>query len=617
MLANLTKHKLIVGLSLILILGGGYFGYKNLIKKDGETRYLLKAVEKGTIVVSVSGSGQILTSEQIDIKPNISGEIAEIYIEKGKEVGKGQLIMKIDETDFQKAVRDAQLSLEAANIELEKLLKPPEKLALLQAENALILAKDNLAKLKFTQEKNYQKALENKQKAEDNLEKSYEDAFNSILNVFLDLPTIVEGTEDVLSVSAYQNIFDPENRKKIQTLLGNAEDSYNIARKNYDQNFNEYKKVSRYSEKETIERLLEETIETLKLISEGIKNENNLLDFLVDYFSSNNLSLDKKIEDYQSNLKTYTSKINTHLSNLLTIQRTIRDNKEAKLNAERDLKEMDQNYPLDLAQAENTVKEKEETLIKLKSGPDELDVKLKKIALQQKEENLKTAKENLLKCSIEAPFDGIISEVKVKKGDSVSPNTVLATLISKQKIAQISLNEIDAAKVKIGQKATLTFDAIPDLTLTGEVSEIDVVGTVSQGVVSFGVKIALDTDDERVKPGMSVTANIIVDAKSDILVVPSSAVKSQEGIYYVELAEIPDEKKEEILNSKAGVILKKPPKRQQIEIGISNDKLTEILSGLKEGDIVVVSTISQTTTQRSQQLRIPGMTPQIQMRFPR
>lgn len=615
MLANLTKHKLIVGLSLILILGGGYFGYKNLIKKDGKTRYLLKAVEKGTIVVSVSGSGQILTSEQIDIKPNISGEIAEIYIEKGKEVGKGQLIMKIDETDFQKAVRDAQLSLEAANIELEKLLKPPERLALLQAENALILAKDNLAKLKFTQEKNYQKALENKQKAEDNLEKSYEDAFNNILNVFLDLPTIVEGTEDVLSVSAYQNIFDPENRKKIQTLLGNAEDSYNIARKNYDQNFNEYKKVSRYSEKETIERLLEETIETLKLISEAIKNENNVLDFLVDYFSSNNLSLDKKIEDYQSNLKTYTSKINTHLSNLLAIQRTIRDNKEAKLNAERDLKEMDQNYPLDLAQAENTVKEKEETLIKLKSGPDELDVKLKKIALQQKEENLKTAKENLLKCSIKAPFDGIISEVKVKKGDSVSPNTVLATLISKQKIAQISLNEIDAAKVKIGQKATLTFDAIPDLTLTGKVSEIDIAGSISQGVVSFGVKIALDTDDERVKPGMSVTANIIVDSKLDILVVPSSAVKSQEGIYYVELAEIPDEKKEEILNSKAGVILKKPPKRQQVEIGISNDKLTEILSGLKEGDIVVVSTISQTTTQRSQQLRIPGMTPQ--MRFPR
>ena len=101
-------------------------------------------------------------------------------------------------------------------------------------------------------------------------------------------------------------------------------------------------------------------------------------------------------------------------------------------------------------------------------------------------------------------------------------------LITKQKIAEISLNEVDAAKVKVGQKVTLTFDAIDGLSITGEVSEIDALGTVSQGVVTYGVKIAFDTQDERVKSGMSVSAAIITDVKQNVLLVPNAAVKSNE-----------------------------------------------------------------------------------------
>ena len=92
------------------------------------------------------------------------------------------------------------------------------------------------------------------------------------------------------------------------------------------------------------------------------------------------------------------------------------------------------------------------------------------------------------------------------------------------------------AKVKVGQKVTLTFDAIEDLSITGEVAEIDTLGTVSQGVVNYAVKIVFDTQDERVKSGMSVSAAIITDVKQDVLLVPNAAVKSNDE-QYVEVLE--------------------------------------------------------------------------------
>jgi HlyD family secretion protein len=227
---------------------------------------------------------------------------------------------------------------------------------------------------------------------------------------------------------------------------------------------------------------------------------------------------------------------------------------------------------------------------------EDLDIETQNLAVKQRQYALSDAKENLAQHYIRAPFDGVVTEVNVKKGDSVSASTILINLITKQKIAEISLNEVDVAKVKVGQKTTLTFDAIEDLTITGEIAEVYTLGTVSQGVVTYDVKITFDTQDEKVKPGMSVSVEIITDVKQDVLLVSNSAIKSQNDIQYVE-----------VMGTDNAVY------SQEIETGISNDTYTEIISGLKEGDIVVASTISsatQTQTNQSrgnQEFRIPGL----------
>ena len=213
--------------------------------------------------------------------------------------------------------------------------------------------------------------------------------------------------------------------------------------------------------------------------------------------------------------------------------------------------------------------------------------------MTQAENSLLDARQKLADYFIRAPFDGVIAVVNVEKGYSVSASTVVTTIITKQRTAKIAFNEVDVAKVKIGQKVTLTFDAIEGLSISGEVAEIDSIGTVSQGVVNYNVKIVFDTQDDRVKPGMSVSAAVITDVKQDVLLVPNSAVKSDGNGQYVEF------------------LINNAPQSQSVEAGLSNDTMTEIKSGIKEGDKIVIQTITvaiQTqTTQSSTGFRIPGL----------
>jgi len=616
----LSRHKFAAFIIILLLGGGGYYGYQYLRGGEEEIRYVLAAVEKGTLTSAVSGSGQVSVSNQVDIKSRVSGDIVRVNAKNGQEVKDGTLLAQIDAKDAQKTVRDAETALETAKLSLEKLKEPPDALTLLQTQNSLTAAKDNLAKLKLSQEIDYQKPQETKQKAEDDLKKAYDDGFNTVANAFLDLANVMTGLNDILygttlsgkgqwNVDFYADSAKLYDEKKAFQYRQESHDGYQTARAAYDTNFSDYKAASRFSETSVIESLINETYETTKSIAEAIKNTNTLIQFYEDNLTEHNLKPPTLADTHLSSLNSYTGKTNTQLLNLLSIKRTIQTDKEAIVNAERDLKEMDQNNPLDLTAAGQSIKEKEESLRKLQAGTEALDIRTQELAVKQRENTLLDAKEKLADYSVKALFDGVVAKVNIKKGDTVSANAVIATLITKQRVAEISLNEVDAAKAKIGQKATLTFDAVPDLSISGEAAEIDAIGTVSQGVVSYIVKITFDTQDERVKPGMSVSANIITDVKTDALMVPNSAVKAQENASFVE---VPDEEARAEGEAKTtGVILTKSPRRQQVEVGISNDDFTEIISGLKEGDVIITRTVqpnsSSTEQTQTSTFRIPGL----------
>lgn len=547
-LAILKSHKKISAFSLIIILAGAWWGYGKITDTSGQTRYILAEVRRDTLITSVTGTGQVSASNQIDLKSKVSGDVVYLGISAGQEVGGGQLLVRLDDTEAQKSVRDAQVSLESAQISLQKTKQPADRLSLLQAENSL-------------------------KQAESNLEKVYDDGLNTISNAFLDLPAMIAGLQDIIygttvsrtnqdNFSAYTDMVKSYNERATQ-FKNDALSKYVVARQAYDQTFNNYKKTNRFAGNREIEDLVGQTYETAKIVADSVKSANDFLNFVKDQLLNRQNNIPSILNTHQTSLSTYTSQANGHLLNLFNIKNTI------------------VNYNLSLA-------EKTEALTKLKAGADPLDIKSQELSIQQRENALLDAKTTLDNYYIRAPFAGTVAKVDADQYSQVSPSTVIATLITYQKMAEISLNEVDISKIKVGQKATLTFDAVPDLSISGQVAEVDTVGTVSQGVVTYTVKISFDTQDGRVKPGMSVSSAVVTEVKPDVLLVPSSAVKSRDSSNYVEKFD----RKITNTSSIQGIVMTEKPEQVWVETGLANDTETEIISGLEEGEQIVSRVIT-------------------------
>ncbi len=614
-------HKFIAGIVVVLLAGGAYAGYQSLKGNSAtEVRYVLAAPIKGTITTSVSGSGQVSVSQQVDVKTKSAGEIVAVHIKKGQEVKAGALLAQLDTRDAQKAVRDAQINLESAQIAMEKLKKPADKLSVVQAENSLAQAKRELADLQtppdsvtlLQAQNSLEAAKESKQKAQDDLKKSYEDGIGDISSAFLDFPTMMTGLSDMFFGKTV--VFSQENidwytgqvfSEDLITALKYKDDfrtAYAAALDHYTKNAAHFQSAS-YASPESTEDLIEETLQAATFVADAVKSANNYVDFAQSSLTKHNSTIPAVMAAHQATLDSYTAKANTHSSSLLAAKRSIEDNKNAGVGAERSIAEkaaslekLNKGADANAIQtAKEKIREREESLKKLKAGAEVLDIKSQDLTLRQRTIALADAREKLTDATVRAPFDGIIAKADIKKGDSLASGAIAATLITKQRMAEISLNEVDVAKVKAGQKTTLTFDAVENLTITGEVAELDALGTVSQGVVTYGVKILFDTQDERVKPGMSVSASIITDIRQDVLIVPNGAIKTQGDASYVEMFDEPFTNP-----SNQGVTSSMPPRQQIVEVGISNDTSTEITSGLKESDQIIIRTLTTSAATSTQ-----------------
>lgn len=567
-----VAHKILTLLVVIVLVGVGYWAVKRSSAGGGQVSYVTAIVVKGTVIKSITGTGQVSVSNQIDLKPKASGDVVTVGVVAGQAVRTGQLIVSLNSRDAQKAVRDAVANVQSAQLSLEKLQQPTDSLSILQAENTLA------------------RAQESKPNAEADLKKAYEDGFNNVANAFLDLPTVMSGLQSMfygssaeLSTTGQWNIdfyADKAGKYNDQAIQYKADvyQKYQTARTSYDKNYNDYKAANRLSDTATVEALIVETYETTRDIAEAIKSANNLIQLYQDEFTKHSLTPATLSTTHLASLTSYTGTTNSLLLGLLGIKTTIQTSKDTIVNADRTI-------------AENTA-----SLAKLQAGTDPLDLKSAQLTLQQRQNALLDARETLADYVVRAPFNGTIATVDVKKSDPASSGTAVATLVTKQKIAEVSLNEVDVAKLAVGQKATLTFDAVEGLSVAGQVAEIDTLGTVSQGVVTYNVKIGFDTQDDRIKSGMSVSAAIITDVKQDVLTVPNSAVKTQGSDSYVEMFDQPLAASE----GAQGAISPVPPSQQAVVVGLSNDTTTEVVSGLKEGDQVVVRTITTTTSQASQ-----------------
>jgi multidrug efflux pump subunit AcrA (membrane-fusion protein) len=185
---------------------------------------------------------------------------------------------------------------------------------------------------------------------------------------------------------------------------------------------------------------------------------------------------------------------------------------------------------------------------------------------------------------ITAPQAGRISDISIApgmilssgaSGDQTSGSQKILAIVSEQQpLISVPVNEIDIGKITAEQKTTLTFDALPDKTFTGKVVGIDRTGSQTQGVVNYPVLIQLDTSYEQLYPNMTATAEIITEVKENVLWVLPQAIRTQAGQTMVRT----------LINGK--------PQDKQVEVGLETSDQAEIVSGLSEGETVVVSEIT-------------------------
>ena len=396
--------------------------------------------------------------------------------------------------------------------------------------------------------------------------------------------------EDITTSYSFDSNADKDT---LLDLVKRATATYKNAKIIYDQNVIEYRTLSKFSDKEVLESFLDKTINTAQTLTEATRNISNLYNFFITYNNERKRTIHYSINTYNVTLKSDTSSANSYLSNVISAKNSIVSSKTTLNNAIITLSNLEKNQPLDLAAQETNLKIQQETYNKFKN-PSATDVKSARLSLAQAQQTLSEYQENLKNCSIIATIDGVLSTITADLGDDINIGDSLATVVTENMIAQLSFNEVDIAKIKVEQKTTLTFDAISDLSLTGKVVEVDSVGTVSQGVVSYIVKIAFDVQDERIKSGMSVNADIITEVKQDVLLVPVAAVRSNNESSYIETFS-------DLTDSSTTITSNKTPNKKNVEVGSSNDDYTEIVSGLSEGDKIIVktSTVSNKTSTSS------------------
>lgn len=195
---------------------------------------------------------------------------------------------------------------------------------------------------------------------------------------------------------------------------------------------------------------------------------------------------------------------------------------------------------------------------------------------------------------IQAPISGTITNLSVSSGSSISVSASAndssnstssqsignITLADGKTQASINLSEIDVTSVKIGQKTTITLDAFPNNTFTGKVTGIDTNGSVSSGVTTYPVTITFDSSLDNIYPNMAVSVEIITEIKTDVVLIPSAAITTNNNQSTVQVKR----------NGKISIVT--------VETGSSNDSQTEIISGISEGDEIITQTISNTSSNK-------------------
>ncbi len=283
-----------------------------------------------------------------------------------------------------------------------------------------------------------------------------------------------------------------------------------------------------------------------------------------------------------------------------TFQATVDQNQASLYNAKATLLERQAKLELDKKMYERYKKLYEKQYVPL-SEVDQAEsdykaslaqVEAAKYQIERAEAVYNSSLVNLGYTKITAPVDGIIISRDIDMGQPVAATLnapelfTIAQDIEKMQI-EVAVSEADIGKVKEGQKVKYVLDGYPNDVFYGVVTQVRIDSTTTSNVVTYTVIVSVDNSDLKIKPGMTANVSIIVSESKDVLAVPNFALK------FSPADNTKRYEKQGLWVSEKGKLV-----RKEVVTGASDDSFTEIVSGIKEGDMVATgsgSTIKKKT----------------------
>lgn len=569
-------HKITSIVVVVILAIGGYYAYNGTNTATAVTKYVVQDAVDGSVVASVSATGQVQAGTTIEVTPKVSEEVTAIPVKVGQHVTAGQLLVQLDATNEEQALQSAQLAVEQAQLSAQQ-TDQVATTTLLQQQDAVTTGEQSVVN------------------ASTSLTADYETGFNSLGPTFVNLGSVMTGLKGfVLGHDLNANQNDPDAfisllPDQYQGGMASYEDTlegdYTLAETAYQQNLTDYQATTPNASSGVMDALFTETSNTAQTINNAVKAEKDFLDYFVTTYQSidSTKALPTVLTTIQSNVSGYATTMDSTVSGVQNTITTIASDRNAITNAQ------------------DSLQQASETLSETLAGPTQTTLLSQQISLQSAQNNLATAQDNLGYTSVRAPISGVVSAIGAVVGETAGSNAV--TIVGDGQVAAITLNEIDAAKVSVGDPATLTFDALPNVSLAGTVAQVSPVGTVSQGVVSYAVQIGFsqpaDTSStNQVKAGMSVTADIVTQADQNVIAVPNAAVVTSGGSSYILEPATPLSATDLAASANGGIVLS-ATKQVPVTVGLANDTQTEITSGINVGDQIIVESIKSTTATKT------------------
>ncbi|MAR14190.1 MAG: hypothetical protein CL717_00460 [Chloroflexi bacterium] len=476
---------LLIGISLV----GAYFAYDYMTSENEEAIFETitteHIVQKTNLTTTVEAASTIIAEEQLQTRFNTSGTVTEIYVSNGDYVEKDQPLAKLINSDSERTLERAKISLQEAELILQEQTQP---LSLLESEsnNQSVLAAQS-------QVLNAQIALDNLLDGATDLQKSAMEydlatAKQQVNNAKTSLENLTKSNDETeTNISSQEKAVITASRQ-VDTALA----SLRVARQNY----------CITNQNSGIDVCGSNDIPLNNIKVTELNNQINNVNAITNNLYALTTSLLQADASYKNAL-------DNHKLQKQLLEEATTNSQESLDVAEKRLKNKnDQNIDLlaeptteELQQANSTLGQAQASLSVANarktedlSGIGEINIQQLQFSIDKAKITLEEAEETINNLTLKAPFSGTIGSVDIVTGQNVTANTNAFLLTNLDSInIDMNISETELPNIKTGQFGIATFNALPEQSYLFEISTISLIPEVSQGVVSYPVKANIIT----------------------------------------------------------------------------------------------------------------------------